>query len=505
MEELKIKIGNSEQKEVTFASFLKESIFTKKMLNPLGFIILFALCITFGILIINGGLEASAIILIAIFGIPITYAIIVFPKFGIITLLISCYFIMWFTHMDIDYPLGTIIDTIELLLIIGLFIKQKKYPNWGLYRSSISYIILIWVAYNILQILNPIAESRLVWVYTIRSVAAVMLMYFVFVYHIRSVDFIKLIIKLWIGLSIIGALYAFWQEYVGFLPFEERFLQSDPKYRGLLFIAGKWRKFSIYSDPVAFSYNMVISSILCIVLMFNNIKIWKKILLGLFAFMMLWAMLFSGTRGAYVLLPAALGLLVLLKLNKKVFLFASISAVLLAFLIYVPSSSYNVRRFQSAFKPSDDASFNVRAINQKRIQPYIQEHPFGAGLGAVSSAGKTLVRHSTLHTFAPDSGYVRVAVELGWVGLLLFCTVLFMVIRSGIKNYFKIRDPELKSYCLAMTLIAFVLAVGSYPQEAIVQFPTNIYFYLVVAIITITRQLDEKNYPKPKKPVKHLI
>ncbi|RRN76853.1 O-antigen ligase domain-containing protein, partial [Pseudoxanthomonas sp. SGD-10] len=390
--------------------------------------------------------------------------------------------------------------------IIGFFIRQKKFPNWGIFRNSISYIILIWVSYNILQIFNPIAESRLVWVYTIRSVAAVMLMYFIFVYHIRSVEFIRLLLKIWIALSLIGALYAFWQEFVGFLPFEEKFLNSDPKYRNLLFIAGKWRKFSIYSDPVAFSYNMVISSILCIVLMFNRIKLWKKIVLGIITALMLWAMIFSGTRGAYVLLPAALALLALLKMtNIKVLSFAVVSAIFLAFLIYVPTSSYNIRRFQSAFKPSQDASFNVRALNQKRIQPYIQEHPFGAGLGAVSGTGKAMMKHSVLTGFAPDSGYVRVAVELGWVGLLLFCTLFFIVIKSGINSYFKIEDPELKNYCLAMTLIAFVLAIGSYPQEAIVQFPTSIYFYLVIAIITITRQLHDKNYPKAKAPVKHLI
>src|SRR5690606_38256543 len=135
---------------------------------------------------------------------------------------------------------------------------------------------------------------------------------------------------------------------------EKAFINSDPKYRNLLFIGGKWRKFSIYSDPVAFSYNMVISSILCIVLMFNQMKLWKKALLGVCIFFFIWAMIFSGTRGAYVLIPVALALLTILNFNKRVFLFASIAAVVLAFFIYVPTSSYNIRRFQSAFNPSQD-------------------------------------------------------------------------------------------------------------------------------------------------------
>lgn len=333
MDELRIKVGKDIGSEnLSFSSTLRENIFVKKMNNPLGYLLLAVLCISLGILIVYQGLPAVIIILLALVGLPIAYGIVFFPKFGIITLLVSAYFIMWFTHMGFDYPFGTVIDVIELLLILGFFIKQKKHPNWGIFKSSISVFILIWVLYNILQVANPIIESRLAWLYTIRSVAAVMIMYFVFVYHIRSPEFIKLIIKIWIGLTCVGAAYAFWQEFVGFLPFEEGFLNSDPKYRNLLFIAGRWRKFSIYSDPVAFSYNMVISSVLCIVMMLNQMKLWKRVVLGLLAFFFIWAMIFSGTRGAYVLIPAALGLLVILKLNRTILIFASAGFLILAFL-----------------------------------------------------------------------------------------------------------------------------------------------------------------------------
>jgi len=134
----------------------------------------------------------------------------------------------------------------------------------------------------------------------------------------------------------------------------------------------------------------------------------------------------------------------------------------------------------------------VRKINQKRIQPYILSHPLGGGLGATGMWGIKFAPDSYLAHFPPDSGYVRVAVELGWVGLLIFCMLMFTVLRTGINNYYKIRDPELKSYCLASLLIIFALNVGNYPQEALVQFPTNVYFYLVLALIVVTRRLDDQ-------------
>ena len=71
---------------------------------------------------------------------------------------------------------------------------------------------------------------------------------------------------------------------------------------------------------------------------------------------------------------------------------------------------------------------------------------------------------------------------------------MFIILRTGINNFYRIRDPELKIYCLAMTLIAFALNLGNYPQEALVQLPVSIYFYLVIALINITYNLDqEKN------------
>ena len=95
-----------------------------------------------------------------------------------------------------------------------------------------------------------------------------------------------------------------------------------------------------------------------------------------------------------------------------------------------------------------------------------------------------------LAQFPPDSGYVRVAVEMGWVGLLLFSTLMFVILYTGINNYYLIKNPELKNYCLAMILVIFAFNVGNYPQQALVQYPSNILFYLACALLNVLRRLD---------------
>jgi hypothetical protein len=433
----------------------------------------------------------GALILVALLAIPSIYAIVAYPKFGIVFLLIAAYFVMWIIRMElVSFPLGVLMDGIQALLLLGLLINQKFEPDWSFLKNPISIMILFWITYNLLEVINPVASSRMAWLYTIRSVALVMLSYFVFSYYIKSKAFIRLILKVWLGLSVFAALYGFKQQYFGFFAFEERSLYSNPRLIELLFIGGVWRKFSIFSDPVAFSYNMVISALLCVGLMFGPVSKAKKWILGFLAAFFLINMLYSGTRGAFVLFPAAMILLAILVFNKKVLAFTAIAGLLVAFLILVPTSNPTLYRFQTAFRPSDDASFNVRAINQKKIQPYIQSHPIGGGLGSTGVWGARFSPGSFLASFPPDSGYVRVAVELGWIGLLLFCSLMFVILKTGVDNFFKITDPELKCYCLAMVLIVFALNVGNYPQEALVQFPTNIYFYLVIALINVTLRLD---------------
>ena len=81
--------------------------------------------------------------------------------------------------------------------------------------------------------------------------------------------------------------------------------------------------------------------------------------------------------------------------------------------------------------------------------------------------GERFAPNSYLAKFPPDSGYVRgVAVgEMGWIGLLIYCIFNFVILYMGIRYFYLIKDPELKTYCLAMILIIFSFYIGNYPQQ----------------------------------------
>ncbi|MCC8407399.1 O-antigen ligase family protein [Mucilaginibacter sp. UR6-1] len=508
MDNFQLKIDNSLSAAGTGNGLfgkLKKLLFIDKLNNGVGIALLLVLGVVFSAGIAKFGAIFGALIFAAIIAVWVLAGIIVSIEFGILVLMVMAFMLFMLMRIGVSGPIGILMDALQVMLMISSLVRLKRERNWELVRGPVSIAILVWIGYNVLQFANPMAESRMAWVYSIRTVAIVLLSYFVFVYNIRTLRMVRIIFKLWLVLGLIAALYAYKQEYIGFSAVEDAYLHSDPEIAGLLFIGGHWRKFSIFSDPVVFAYNMVMVSIICICIAAGKFKIWQKVLAIIFTCLYLQSMLFSGTRGANVLLPAAMVLFAIMNYNKKVLVFAILGAMFLLVLINIPTSNPNIVRFQTAFRPNNDDSYNLRKYNQKRIQPYIQTHPFGGGLGATGTWGKRFAPGSYLANFPPDSGYIRVAVELGPIGLIIFCTMVFTILRKGINYFYRIRDPELRTYCLAMTLVIFAYNVANFPQEALVQYPSNILFSVAAALITVTYRLDREQNRNAEQAEPELI
>ena len=487
--------SNTQTKWQRFLKRCHELIVVEKLLNVYGILFLLITSLLLAFLITKLGIVFGILFTLVCVALPVMVALVIYPKIGIIMYLTLSFCIMFLLRYGITFPLGTLMDGMLVLFIIGLFIQQKQRPNWQVFKSPMTTWLLVWIIYNMLQIENPTADSRLAWVYTIRGMALVAMMYFIFVYNINDKQFIRFIIKWWLGFMVIAALYAAKQEFIGFTDFEEAYNNSEGVPL-LLFIAGHWRKYSVFSDPVTFAYNMAIASLFCIALISGPIKKYQKAILIIVTVTLLSNMLFSGTRGAFPLVPAGLMLYAILKLSKKIIVFSIIAAIFFVGLIIMPTSNQNILRFQSAFTPNNDPSYIVRKLNQARIKPYIWSHPIGGGLGSVGEWGKKFSPGSYLSNFPPDSGYVRTTVELGPIGLFIFCALMFTILKTGIDNYYKIKDLELKSYCLGAVIMIFTWNVANFPQEALVQYPSNVIFYLTVALINITLRLDKEQQNK---------
>ncbi len=82
------------------------------------------------------------------------------------------------------------------------------------------------------------------------------------------------------------------------------------------------------------------------------------------------------------------------------------------------------------------------------------------------------------------------AVELGWIGLILYTLLHYFVLRTGLYYFVRCSDPFIKSLYAGITTWCFMLAVACYAQEAILQLPMNVIYNVFLALMVTLKNFD---------------
>jgi hypothetical protein len=426
------------------------------------------------------GLIGIPLVIFCLFNITLALGLMLFVAFALP-------FALKFTAV----PLGTLLDLLILLSSVGILLRQIKERDWAFAKFPLSYLILIWLYYNVMQVFNPEAQSKLAWLFTVRSVAIQQVVFFIGAYafkHNRTGA--MLLLKLIIGSCFVSAVYGLKQHYWGFSAMETTWMMADEERYQLYFQWGMLRIPSFCYDPTTFGILMACFGVFCGVLMVGTTNNMQKSVLAVMFVCSFWAMAFTGTRTAFGLVPIGAIFFAGLILSKRVILIGGVLAIFGTGFILKSTSSGVIYRIQSAFKPSKDDSMNLRLENQKKIQPYIQSHPIGGGLGSCGVWGKRFNPTSELAKFPHDSSFVRMGVELGWIGLLLYTLFHYFVLRTGLYYFIRCRDPFIKSLYAGITTWCFMLAVACYFQEAILQLPMNLIYNVFLAMLVTLKNFD---------------
>ncbi len=469
---------------------LRVMLWSQKMNNLFGLLLMVAFMMPLAYLIAQLPLAASIVMVAALIGLPVIV-------FAVVDLAFAMGFALFWAVMVVfagkwtNAPIGTLLDLIILLGGVGLLLRQIRERNWAFMRHPLSYIILIWLYYNILVVLNPIAESKLAWLYTVRSVAIQQIVYFITLYAIRNNRRAMMnLLKFIIFICVFAALYGFKQEFYGFTDQETIWVNADPKRFQLYYQWGRMRIPSICWDPTTFGILMACFTFLCLALANAPLSRNAKIFFWVFTVLSIWVNVYTGTRTAYVMWPIGAIFYAGLILNRNVVIISSIILMGFTALMFKATNNKIIYRIQSSFKPTTDESMVLRLDNQAKIQPYIQSHPIGGGLGCVGVWGRRFNPDSELSKFPPDSSFVRMGVELGWIGLILYSILHYIVIRTGLYYYFRCRDPLIRAMYAGMTTWVFLLAVACYVQEAILQQPMNVIYNVMLAIMVALKDFD---------------
>ncbi|MEL6134522.1 MAG: O-antigen ligase family protein, partial [Bacteroidota bacterium] len=440
------------------------------------------------------GWVSGAILLLSLFMLPLLIGAMFNLRFGVYLCMVAALFLMGIKRFTGNIPLGLFLDACILFMLFGLFIKQIRQHKWEPAQHILSLAIFVWFGYNVVELFNYAAPSQVAWFYAIRDTASRFFLFFIPLYALTHLRHVSMLIKLWLGIVVVGALYAIFQEVVGLQGFEKEWVLREIPNIERIFIQGRYRKFSFFADPGAMGVIMGVSAILSLgLLRIPNLRIWQRASLVGATLLMLTAMILSGTRTTFLVFPVALGFAVFLRPSKLLIGSGVLVGALWALIVFGPIEHPIITRFQTSTSPTEVLSFQEREQNQDFVQRDIQDHPIGAGLGTTGKRGQRFSPYTLLSQYPADSGFVQIAIETGWLGLLLYCGFMFLTLAVGVRNYFRTVSPLLKVWYVAILSAMIFLILTNYAQPTLVSPPTNIFFILCMALTVMLRRFDNED------------
>ena len=482
---------------ISFNNWLHKEVFIKKLVSPAGIFILVLFAVASGYLASIDLFFIPIAVAAALGGAIFVYVCLFKPYTGFYATSVFAVFVFYPNHLlgkDL-IPLSVVLEMLLLFVFVGTYIApNRQYEKTGkLMKSMITIMLIINTLEAILQMFNPIARDFMVWMPHFKRWMVYMLVYVAAYRLLDTLPKIRYFFNFWVVLSFIIALYGCYQQWFGYLPSEYNYILSVPGTFELLFQGGQLRKFSFLSDVVAFGILAGTMALVTMLMAINEKNKKKKYMMFFGALIMMLGMAYSGTRTTTVIIPAGVVMYGFLNIQSKqtlVILFSTIMAVL--FIIFAPIYSNNtLNRVRSSFD-SKDESLNLRERNRHLIQPYIYQHPLGGGRGTTNGEGGLHFPGHPLANFPTDSALLRIALETGWTGLVIWLLVNLAILWQGIHNFFRMKNKEMKMYMGIIICFMFPLIVTQYSQETIGQIPQGIFFFSLLSLIIRLKDLDDK-------------
>jgi hypothetical protein len=471
-----------------------------KLNNWLGILVLAGIASMFGYLLATDMLVGMALfaLIAGLFIVILCFTNIVV---GFNLLLFVGFFGYFFSMLtDGSLPIGMLYDCLVLINFLGLIMSGKDFKqSWKQFtKSPIVLFMFIPLFYSMVEMFNPqTAGLNATNIMAVRKFLEYVLILFMAYTIFDTYKMLRRYVFYMLGMATVCALYGCIQEWHGLFPFEMRFIMSNPLSFNLLFVGGTFRKFSTMSDPATFGIVMSACAVFFTILAFSEKnKLIRLTFIGCVILMIL-GLTYSGTRTAYATTIGGLGFFVFFNIDKPTIQKFAVAMVFLFLVLEFGPFSGNaaVRRFRSTFEGSKDESMNVRLKARAWLKPFLYSHPIGGGLGTTGFAGAANYPGNPLALFMPDSGYVLKAAETGWIGLFIVVILYFMILKTGIRGFFRTKDPTMKLYYSAATSAIMSFYLAEYTQPAVGGISdSGLYLAFLAIILNLNKHIDN---PEP--------
>ncbi len=475
---------------------LKEKTGANKLQHPLVIAIIFLATLVLGYIIAKGGVKVSLAILLLVPIIIYLNRLFNHPTLGLYTTIVMAFLAIGLTRYIKGVPFGLSIDALLVLTYIAFFFRNF-YDRIDLtqIKRDIVYLTLIWFLYGVMELFNPLALSRTAWFYAMRGMS----MYPLLVVPLGLLIFSRLrhlyaFLMIWAIFSLLATLKGLQQSYIGLDSAEQYWLDTVGAITHV--INGKLRIFSFFSDAGQFGAAQGAAGTVFLGIAPVIQGRFNKLFFYFVGLMSLWGMMISGTRGAMIVpMLGGITFLILSKRFKVIMWGALLLAIVYVFFAhtYIGESNYTIARMRTAFRPENDASYQVRLKNRAILKEYLSDKPFGGGIGSAGNWGQRFSPQGFLANVATDSWYVQIWAEQGRVGLILHVFILMYIMFKGFYLIMaRVKSKEL-SGVLGALLGGYAGIFGAaYGNGVLGQMPTGILLYLSWSFIFAAQQLDRE-------------
>lgn len=455
------------------------------------------------VVIVLSILTQKIIVAAVVVCLPIALLILIYgsqvPRFGFFLYASYSYFLTACMRYSRQEGLSVILDILLVYMFITILFSTIRKNNEiklsnALNVLTISYIT--WIIFILIQLANPGIQQEGITLGIRSWILATFVLYIITSLLADNPQTLKQGLIIFGIFTVVAFLKLLYQKYRWFDDAETEWLMQKSWYTHIL--SSGIRYFSIFSDAGNFGSHMGIITIVYSIIGIHTREKWLSRFYIAVSVMGALGLLMSGTRGAIVIPMAGLALYCLLCKNLKVMIISiTTGALLFAFFAFTDIGDGNsvIRRMRTAFRPTEDGSFNVRVENRKLIADYLENHPWGTGLEegvprVLQTTEGELLREDTI---PPDSFYVKIWMQTGRIGLILYIAInIFVLLRCCYIVMFRIKNRILLHTLAALLCGVFGIWVNGYVGEGMGQPPTNFFIVASLAFVLNGVYIDKQ-------------
>ena len=450
------------------------------------------------LLLLVGGLGLARLLAAPRFGValvlvtllatvPLSLILIVKLRFGVYLLFVVSMTIIAVKRLAWEMEVGLLVEALEGVLAVGMALAiVSRRDAWRL-RSPLTGVVLLFVFFQTLMALHPGLPTMFNVVYALREPVNLAVPFFAALYLIRDRRQLRSFLYFWLATAVVIALYGLKQAFIGLSNWEAAWLSVSRTH--LLY--DRIRIFSTLGSADAMGMHMAVSIVVALGLAFST----RALLLryGCLAMVPLFlaANLYTLTRGAYVAVLVGVLSLAMLTRNRGLLLALLLAGAGVVGWYQMNEGSLLASRILTMFSPEEDESYTVRQNYIQTYLPTILDRPFGLGPNTSGRQGWVLLEWGgidptqvqSLAGVPTDNYYFRIALENGWVGLLMFLVLLaFVFVRGGL-IFIRSRDPLVRGAAAAFLASYAAMIVSSMSNNYFSHLDLRLFFWFSMGVL----------------------